>query len=100
MLHRRTWWIGAVTLLAVLATPALPALPAEAAPTATPHVARPATPTRMPSDIEQPSPYLRQVSCDPVAKPGAVALGRLLVATYPGTAYGIVRECGATDIPS
>jgi hypothetical protein len=40
------------------------------------------------------------VSCDPVAKPGAVALAKLLVATYPGTSYSIVRECGATDVPS
>jgi hypothetical protein len=91
------WWIAVVTLAAALGTPALPA---RAAPAARPQTARPATPAGLPSGIEQLSPYLRQVSCDPVAKPGAVALGRLLVATYPGTSYGIVRECGANDIPS
>lgn len=54
----------------------------------------------MPAELEEPSPYLGQVSCDPAPKAGAAALGRLLVATYPRTSYGIARECGADDIPS
>jgi peptidoglycan hydrolase-like protein with peptidoglycan-binding domain len=98
--RRRAWWIGTMALLAALAVPVQQAQAAQDAPGAGPAVARPASPARMPSRIEQLSPYLRQVSCDPVAKPGATALGRLLVATYPGTSFGVVRECGATDVPS
>ena len=46
------------------------------------------------------SPYLPQVSCNPVAMPGAVALGDLLRATYPGTSYGIARACGTDGMAS
>jgi len=60
----------------------------------------PAVPDGLPAALEDPSPYLRQVSCDPVAKPGATALGRLLVATYPGTSFGVGRACGADGIAS
>ena len=34
-------------------------------------------------------------SCDPVTRPGAAKLGRLLTATYPSTSYGVERGCGS-----
>ena len=39
------------------------------------------------------SPYLPQVSCDPVTKPGTDALRSLLMATYGGRDLGITRGC-------
>ena len=39
------------------------------------------------------SPYLPQVSCDPVTKPGTAALRSLLMATYGGRDLGITRGC-------
>ena len=59
-------------------------------------VATPALPPGLPQGIEELAPYTGQVSCDPVDKPGATALAKLLVATYPGTTTGISRAC-ATD---
>jgi hypothetical protein len=47
-----------------------------------------------------PAPYLPQVSCNPVAMPGAVEAGDLLRATYPGTSYGIARACGTDGMAS
>ena len=76
--------------LAVLATaligPVLLALPAAAAPPAlTPGPA-----------IEAFSPYQGQRLCDPVERPGTIALRRLVLASYPGTGdSGIVRPCTA-----
>jgi peptidoglycan hydrolase-like protein with peptidoglycan-binding domain len=54
----------------------------------------------LPAGLEALSPYLQQNSCSPVAMPGAVKLGDLLRATYPGTSYGIARACGADGIAS
>ena len=54
----------------------------------------------LPAGIEDLSPYVQQVSCNPVAMPGAITLGDLLRATYPGTSYGIARACGADGIAS
>lgn len=43
---------------------------------------------------EAPSPYQAQVSCDPVEKPGAVAIRSLLKATYgKANSGGITRAC-------
>jgi peptidoglycan hydrolase-like protein with peptidoglycan-binding domain len=56
----------------------------------------PPLPRNLPAAIEAPAPYVKQTACDPAPKPGALALGRLLLATYPGTSYGISRAC-ATD---
>ena len=39
-------------------------------------------------------------SCDTRDKPGTVALGQLLKATYPGTTYGISRSCGSDALPT
>lgn len=42
------------------------------------------------------SPYRGQVSCDPVAKSGTVALARMVVATYGvGSTSGITRSCSS-----
>jgi peptidoglycan hydrolase-like protein with peptidoglycan-binding domain len=70
------------------------------APSASPPAAVPAVPAGLPAGLEDLSPYLEQVSCDPAAKPGAVALGKLLLATYPGTSYAISRACGADGMAS
>jgi len=97
---RRSWVARAGLPVLVIALTALPGS-AQAATRAAPGPgAVPVAPARLPSRIEDPSPYLGQVSCDPTAKPGALALARMLVATYPGTSYGISRACGATDVPS
>jgi len=63
-------------------------------------LATPVPPVAQPAAIEAPAPYLPQVSCNPVAMPGAVALGDLLRATYPGTSYGIPRACGTDGMAS
>ncbi|HEY6794575.1 MAG TPA: peptidoglycan-binding protein [Kineosporiaceae bacterium] len=60
----------------------------------------PAVPDGLPAGIEDASPYLQQVSCDPVAKPGTLALAHLLITTYPGTSAGITRACGADGFAS
>jgi peptidoglycan hydrolase-like protein with peptidoglycan-binding domain len=65
-----------------------------------PSVPRPGVPAGLPPAIEDPSPYVKQVSCDPQDKPGTVALGTLLKATYPGTTYSISRACGLDGIAS
>ncbi len=49
---------------------------------------------KLPPTAEALSPYLPQVSCDPVAKPGVVAFRALMLATYKrGTDGGITRAC-------
>ncbi len=60
----------------------------------------PAVPAGLPAGIEALAGYVKQSSCDPVAKPGVVAFGRLLVSTYPGSGYGITRGCGLDGIAS
>jgi hypothetical protein len=80
----------ALSVLAVLApvlvAPVLLASPASAAP-----------PTVSPdSSIEVLAPYQGQAICDPVARPGTVALRKLVLQHYPGTGdSGIVRTCTA-----
>ena len=69
-----------------------------AAPVARPAAAQvpvPTAPVALPKKIEKLSPYLPQVSCDPVAKPGVIAFARLVRRTYPGTgsSRGITRGC-------
>lgn len=56
---------------------------------------RPPVPASLPAAAEALAGYVPASSCDPTAKPGAVALGKLLTTTYPGTRYGIERTCGA-----
>jgi hypothetical protein len=59
-----------------------------------PAAAPPATPRTLPAGIEALAAYVPAAACDPHAKPGATALGRLLVRSYPGTSFGIDRTCG------
>ncbi|GAC1324893.1 MAG: hypothetical protein NVSMB13_07030 [Mycobacteriales bacterium] len=48
------------------------------------------------TSIESLSPYIPQTSCDPSAKPGAIALEQLVLRTYPATgSSGIVNTCAA-----
>lgn len=70
-----------------------PAAMAAAAPIA---VKTPAMPTALPTQIEAMSPYVPQTSCEWTDKPGSIALGNLLTATYPGTSYGVSRPCTGT----
>ena len=65
-----------------------------AAPAPAAAVPSPSTPRGLPAAIEPLAAYVPVTSCDPRAKPGTTALGRKLVATYPGTGYGIDRTCG------
>jgi len=49
---------------------------------------------QLPQAVEEPSPYLPQRSCDPVARPGLVAFRALMFATYGrGRDGGMVRAC-------
>jgi hypothetical protein len=84
------------TLLTVLALGASvgSTVPAHAA---TP---KPPVPSGLPAGIEPLSGYVPATSCDPTAKAGTVALGKLLTATYPGTSYGISRTCGVDKLPT
>jgi hypothetical protein len=76
-------------LAPVLLAPVLPASPAVAAP-----------PTVSPgSAIEALAPYQGQKVCDPVVRPGAAALRRLVLQHYPGTGdSGVVRACTAAGV--
>lgn len=86
---RRPHWItaAATSLTALmLATPV--ASPAGA------QVPVPTARVALPKKIEKLSPYLPQVSCDPVAKPGVIAFARLVRRTYPTTgSLGITSDC-------
>jgi peptidoglycan hydrolase-like protein with peptidoglycan-binding domain len=88
--HTRRTLVLAVLALGVavlLGSPALAAL------------MNPTSPVAAPAKVESLSPYLPQVSCDPVAKPGTEALRTLLLETYGGRDLGITRNCsiGATS---
>jgi len=55
----------------------------------------PTAPVKLPAGIEQMPPYQPQRFCDPVDKPGVVAFGKLLTATYKDTTVvDISRPCG------
>ncbi len=58
----------------------------------------PPTPAGLPSTLEPLQPFVAAVSCDPRDKVGTAALGRLLVATYPGTSFGVSRVCGTDPL--
>jgi len=45
-------------------------------------------------NIESMASYVEQVSCQPGYRPGTLALGRLLVRTYPNTSFGGAYACG------
>ncbi len=55
----------------------------------------PPTPSGLPRTVEALQPYVGQVGCDPVAKPGVRAFSALLLETYRDTGtLGIARDCG------
>jgi hypothetical protein len=87
---------AAATLVTAL-TLAVTAAPLTPANAATP---TPVVPSNLPAAIEPLSGYVPANSCDPTAKAGTVALGRLLTTTYPGTSYGISRTCGTDALPT
>ncbi len=60
----------------------------------------PSVPNALPADLEPLAPYVPATSCDATAKPGTVALGQLLTATYPHTRYAITRTCGTDRLPT
>jgi len=78
--------LGAAALLGGLLTAGVSVAPAQAAGDLQPPVPAPAV-------VEGFSPYLPQVSCDPVAKPGTLALRAMVLASYGGRDLGIVRSC-------
>ena len=56
----------------------------------------PPTPRNLPAGIEALADYVAQSSCDPVAKPGSIALANLLRSAYPRTTAASAYAC-ATD---
>lgn len=46
------------------------------------------------SPIEPLAAYVPQIACQPGFRAGTLALGRLLVSTYPNTSFGGPRDCG------
>ncbi|GAA4716700.1 hypothetical protein GCM10025782_12130 [Pedococcus ginsenosidimutans] len=85
---------ASTVLLAVAVVAAL----AATGPSASAATPVPPTPTGLPAGIEALSSYVGANSCDAKAKPGTVALGSLLVRTYPGTTYGSARACGSDSL--
>ena len=82
-----------VAALVAVAAPLLSVVPASAA-AAVPTM--PAAPVALPAGIEDMPSYQPQTFCDPVAKPGVVAFGALLTATYPDTTVvDIARSCAS-----
>ena len=64
-------------------------------------LAVPTAPVPLPTSVEPMSPYQPQTFCDPVDKPGVVAFGKLLTATYPGTSVvDISRSCDSESSTS
>ena len=91
-------WMGSVTSAgAATSVPAPVTAPVAAAIRVL--VKFPAAPTGFPSAIEPLTRYVAADSCDAKDKPGTIALGRFLKATYPVSSYGISRSCG-TDAMS
>jgi hypothetical protein len=56
-------------------------------------VADPTASVAAPKVTEGWAPYLPQTSCDPVVKPGTLALRTMLLAAYGGRDLGITRAC-------
>ena len=84
--HRLTTSIVGATALVLLAGPAWAGL------------SDPVSPMPAPAVVEQLSPYLPQVSCDPTVKPGTAALRTLLLTTYGGHDLGITRDCASGEL--
>ncbi|MGY2079654.1 LysM peptidoglycan-binding domain-containing protein [Modestobacter sp. SYSU DS0657] len=86
---RRPALVRGTVLLATAAVLGLTATPAQAE-----EPAGPVAPAAAPEVVEGPAAQVGQEVCDPVARPGAVALARLVLDTYRvGSNGGIVRDC-------
>jgi len=73
--------------------------PGWAATAAGPPEAMPVAAVSLPAQVEQPSPYLPQVSCDPNPKPGVQAFEELILNTFQhGHSGGITRDCDAPGV--
>ncbi|GAB3870486.1 peptidoglycan-binding domain-containing protein [Terrabacter terrigena] len=59
----------------------------------------PATPTGLPTALEDLSAYVPPTSCDARSRPGTLKLAQLLQATY-GATYGLSRSCTSATSPS
>jgi len=89
MLPTKTFAFAAALSLSVSTMLGLASAPAAAV---TPRT--PAAPVAVPAAIEDMPSYQPQSFCDPIAKPGVVALGALLTTTYPDTSViDIARSC-------
>ncbi|MEJ7764577.1 MAG: hypothetical protein WKF86_03685 [Acidimicrobiales bacterium] len=89
MMHRRRSALATVALAVAVLLGATAT--AEAAP---PSAAVWPNAPAFPSTIDPLASYVGQTTCDPTAKPGALALRDLLEATYPvTTSLGIGRDC-------
>ncbi len=66
--------------------------PAAAATTAVTAVPPPEAPAAAPAVIEEFAPYLPQVTCDPVAKPGTLSLRSTMMQAFGGRDLGITRS--------
>lgn len=89
-------WLRRCVTGAALAGVALGLLtgPAVAVTAGPPPATGPASAYPAPATVETYSPYLGQVSCDPAAKPGTVALAEVVLAHYgQGRSSGISRAC-------
>jgi peptidoglycan hydrolase-like protein with peptidoglycan-binding domain len=82
------------------ATPVATITPTATTATTAPATVAPAAPRGLPSAIEPLAAYVAASSCDTRDKPGTIAVGQLLKATYPGTTYGISRSCGSDALPT
>ena len=89
--------LGTVLAVGVLAVAVLAgglaAGPVTGAAAAVAAVANPTASVAAPKVTEGWAPYLPQTSCDPVVKPGTLALRTMLLAAYGGRDLGITRAC-------
>jgi hypothetical protein len=53
----------------------------------------------LPAQVEDYSPYVPQISCDPTPKPGVIAFEQLMLTTFKhGWSGGIIRNCSAPGV--
>jgi peptidoglycan hydrolase-like protein with peptidoglycan-binding domain len=84
--------IGFIATAALVGS-SLAGAPAAAATTEVAAVPPPAAPAAAPAVVEEFAPYLPQVSCDPVAKPGTLSLRSTMMQAFGGRDLGITRSC-------
>ncbi|MGH8968775.1 MAG: peptidoglycan-binding protein [Actinomycetes bacterium] len=85
--------LGRVVTAGMTAAALVTACVGTAAPSSAVAAAVPKAPRSAPRVVEGFTPYLPQVSCDPGAKPGTVALRSRMMRTFGGRDLGISRAC-------